>query len=199
MARGIPARRRTPRATACRLARPRADRRRRRASSGGAGSARRARHRRRLALVGDRQGAGPRCRARALLHCPGRPPFSSSRAIRCSTSCSGCATRRTASPSARTGPGARKAIGVNPLDEIAGIGPHAQAGAAAAISARPRRCRRAGLADLERWTASAEASRKRSMTISMPRLENDATRDRRVRRCPGRQRMPLHAEPAQSP
>jgi hypothetical protein len=53
---------------------------------------------------------------------PGQPRCSS-RAIPCSISCSACATRPTASPSAPIGPSAAKAIGANPLDEIAGIGP----------------------------------------------------------------------------
>ena len=53
-------------------------------------------------LVGDRQGAGARCRPRDLLHARAASRSSSSRAIRCSISCSGCATRRIASRSART-------------------------------------------------------------------------------------------------
>ena len=46
-----------------------------------------------------------------------------SRAIPCSISSSACATRPTASPSARTAPSARRRSPSQPLDEIAGIGP----------------------------------------------------------------------------
>ena len=86
---------------------------------------------------------------REHFHLAGRDRRScSSRAIPCSTSSSACATRRTASPSAPTAPSARKAIGTNPLDEIAGIGPQRKRallkhfGSAKAVS-------RAGVEDLK--------------------------------------------------
>ena len=57
--------------------------------------------------------SSPRARGRSRCRC----------ATRCSISCSGCATRRIVSPSARTARGARRRWCRNPLDEISGIGP----------------------------------------------------------------------------
>ena len=54
--------------------------------------------------------------------CPASRRSGWSRAIRCCISCSGCATRRTASRSARTGQARRKAIAQSALDEVPGIG-----------------------------------------------------------------------------
>ncbi len=64
--------------------------------------------RERSAAGGHRQGAGPRRRAGMV---PRRRPGGRSscrRATRCCISCSGCATRRTASPSPRTAPAAAR-------------------------------------------------------------------------------------------
>ena len=44
-------------------------------------------------------------------HRPGKPPMALGHATRCSISCSGCATRRTASRSGRTGPSGRRRRG----------------------------------------------------------------------------------------
>ena len=95
-----------PSAATSSLARPGADRRRR-----GPGRRRRAQV---LAELGvddiaggrRRQGPRPRRRPRAVLHRPGKPPFALEPRDRCSTSSSACATRRTASPSARIARGA---------------------------------------------------------------------------------------------
>jgi excinuclease ABC subunit C len=98
---------------------------------------------------------------------PDRPPFRSSRAIRCSTICSACGMKRTALPSARTGPGARPPSTSNPLDEIAGIGPTRKRalllhfGSAKAV-------KRAGLADLEA-TPGISAQLARQIYESFPR------------------------------
>ena len=76
-----------------------------------------------LPLVGVAKGPD-RDAGRETFYMPGREPVhAASRATRCSTSCSGCATRRTASPSARTGRAGKIDMARNPLDEIAGIGP----------------------------------------------------------------------------
>ncbi len=56
---------------------------------------------------------------------------------RCSTTCSACATRRTASPSAATGRAAAIDMKKNPLDEIEGRRPGPQAGPAARLRLRP--------------------------------------------------------------
>ncbi len=58
-----------------------------------------------IPLVGVAKGAD-RDAGRETFVIPGREPSACRRAIRRCSSCSGCATRRTASPSARTGPSA---------------------------------------------------------------------------------------------
>ena len=75
-------------------------------------------------MVGVAKGPDRDAGRETLLHAgPRQPSCCSSRAIPCSISCSGCATRRTASPSARTAPSGASDIARNPLDEIDGIGP----------------------------------------------------------------------------
>ena len=128
-------------ARSSRSARPRADRRRRRPARGRARGASRSRHCTTSALIGVAKGPD-RDAGREHFHLAGRDrPIMLEPRDPCSTSCSACATRRTASPSARIAPSARRRIGANPLDEIAGIGPHAPARAARSTSARPRPCR----------------------------------------------------------
>ena len=134
------------------LARPRADRRRPRPAR-----RRRARSLAELGIAGPAaRSASPRGRtampAARPSSCPAASRSCCSRATRSSISSSGCATRRTASPSARTGPGGGSRSGRNPLDEIAGIGPTRKRallrhfGTAKAVSAgehrRPARRRR---------------------------------------------------------
>jgi hypothetical protein len=92
------------------LARPRADRRRRGAGRRGARDARRARHRGRGAGR-RRQGRGPRRRQARCSTASGARPWRCPTATPCSTSSSACATRRTASRSARTGLAARRRPG----------------------------------------------------------------------------------------
>ena len=75
---------------------------------------------------------------REWFHTDGRPPSSCRRAIRCSISCSGCATRRTVSPSPPTAPAARKRSGQSELDEIDGHRRGAEAGAAEPFRLGPR-------------------------------------------------------------
>ena len=103
------------------MAQPGADRRRAGATGDRLPGVRRSRRRGR---GGGRhlQGAGPRRRPRAFLHAGPRAIPPRSRRARCSISCSGCATRRTASPSAATARSAQRRIGANPLDEIGGVG-----------------------------------------------------------------------------
>ena len=96
---------------ACRLsglARRDPDRRRPGPDVGGARHPRRARHIRRRDGDRRRQGRRPRGRARALLRAGPRVRSRCRCAIPCSISCSGCATRRTASRSARTARAARR-------------------------------------------------------------------------------------------
>ena len=100
------------------------DRRRPGPDDGGARDPRRARHR----GPRRRRSASPRAQdreaGRERFFVAGQARRSRCRcATRCSISCSGCATRRIASPSARTAPGARRRWSKNPLDEIGGIGP----------------------------------------------------------------------------
>ena len=83
------------------------------------------RHRR--AAGRHRQGAGPRRRARDLLHGGPRARSSCRRAIRCSISSSGCATRPTASPSARTARAARRTSARPACRKFRGSGPPASA------------------------------------------------------------------------
>ena len=68
--------------------------------AGDPGGAGRARH----PAGRHRQGPGPRRRARMVPPAPGASPSSCRRATPCCTTCSGCATRRTASPSPPTAP-----------------------------------------------------------------------------------------------
>jgi excinuclease ABC subunit C len=68
---------------------------------------------------------------------------------RCCSISSGCATRRTASRSARTARSARKAIGHQPLDDVPGIGP-ARKKALLMHFGTARAVRGAGLEDLQK-------------------------------------------------
>ena len=79
---------------------------------------------------------------------PGKPPLVSIRATRCSISCSGCATRRTASRSARTARGASRRSAPRRSTRSPASAPRKQAllhhfGSARGVA-------RAGLAELER-------------------------------------------------
>ena len=102
-----------------------------------------------LAIVGDRQGAGPQCRARAVLFAGPTAVLARAARSRCCISCNGCATRRTASRSARIAPSAPRRSASSPLDEIPGIGAKRKQallhhfGSARAVA-------RAGLAEIER-------------------------------------------------
>ena len=97
---------------------------------------------------GDRQRAGPRRRARVVPHRRRWNRSNCRRAIRCCISCSGCATRRTGSPSPRTAPGGRRRSGCSELDEIPGIGA-ARKRALLNHFGSARGVKMAGLADLE--------------------------------------------------
>ena len=152
--------RRIPSASDGTLARPGADRRRPGQLDGGlrgAGRARRRRHR--------RWSASPRAPtatpAASASSCPGKPPFSlEPQATRCSTSCSACATRRTASPSAPTARGAPRRSAQSPLDEIAGHRRRAASGRCCTISARPGRWRGPGWPTSTASPASANRREK---------------------------------------
>ena len=104
------------------LAGPRPDRRRQGPARGGAG-----RRSPRSASPTCHSSASPRAAtatpAARRSSCPARRPSSCRRAIPRSISCSACATRRIASPSARIGRSASASMIRSPLDEIAGIGP----------------------------------------------------------------------------
>ena len=115
------------------LARPRVDRRRAGAAlSGGRDARRHGRHRR--AAGRHRQGAGPRRRARDLLHGGPQPVQAAAARSSFSISSSGCATRRTASPSVRTARGARRTSARPACRKSRGSGPPAS-GPCCAISA----------------------------------------------------------------
>ena len=100
-------------------------------------------------------------------------------------SSSACATRRTALPSAPTGRSARRTIGTNPLDEIAGIGPPRKRallkhfGSAKAVS-------RAGVEDLKAVDGiSAEMAQTDLQSFSRARrLKRTAQKTRGDRKNP---------------
>ncbi len=118
-------------------ARPRGHRRRAgpaRRRARGHGGARRRRHRRHL----GRQGPRPRRRPRDVPHAGPRAVQAAAARSRCSTSSSACATRRTASPSARTGRGARRRWARTRSTRSPASGRRAS-GRCCTISDRPRR------------------------------------------------------------
>ena len=78
----------------------------------------------------------------------GREPFQLPPRDPCSTSCSACATRRTASPSPPTAPGRSKSLVTSELDEIPGVGA-ARKRALLNHFGSARGVKQAGLADLE--------------------------------------------------
>ena len=92
-----------------------------------------------IAVVGVAKGPD-RDAGRERFFLPGKAAFMlEPQETRCSISCSACATRRTASPSAPTARGAPRRSARSPLDEIAGVGARPQARAAAPFRLGPRR------------------------------------------------------------
>ena len=111
-------------------------------------------------LVAHRQGAGPRRRPRDLLHARAASRSSCRRAIRCSISSSGCATRRIASPSARTGRAA-SATSAKPACRRSPASARPASARCCSISARSRRSSAPRVADLAQVPGiSAETARK---------------------------------------
>ena len=92
----------------------------------------------RHAAGGDRQGAGPRRRPGVVPHGRAGGRSSCRRATRCSISCSGCATRRIASPSPRTAPGDPSALVTQRAGRDRRHRARAQAGAAEPFRLRAR-------------------------------------------------------------
>ena len=122
---------------------------------------------------------------REMFFVEGREPVSpAARATPPSISCSGCATRRTASRSARTRARRKKDFTKSPLDEIAGIGP-ARKRALLSAFGTAKALSRAALADLEKGPGHQCRHGEARLRL-LPRTErmNDRTALRRTRASP---------------
>ena len=115
-----------------------------------------------------RQGAGPQRRARGVPSARRARDDPAAQFARCCSTSSGCATRRTASPSARTAQKRAKSLTTSTLDEVPGIGPNRKR-ALLMHFGTARAVKGAALEDLERAPGISKAMARQIYDYFHPR------------------------------